>query len=120
MSIAKTFSTESEGKTLIVVPLVNVSSLVEEDVRPDLDRLLEQLEQTEPRNVVIDFGRISYFGTTMLEAMHAIWRRVREADGKMALCNLSDMQREVLHVAGFDTLWPVYTSRQEALQTLDQ
>ena len=120
MSTPKTFSAESEGQTLIVVPLVNVSGLAEKDVRPELNRILEQLKETGPRNVIIDFAKISYFGTTMLEAMHAIWKCAREAGGRMALCNVSNMQREVLHVAGFDTLWPVCSSRQEALQAVVQ
>ena len=120
MSPPKIFSTESEGRTLIVIPLVNVSSLAEKDVRPELNQLLEQLEQEETRNVIIDFAKISYFGTTMLEAMNAIWKCVRKAGGEMALCNLSDMQREVLHVAKFDTLWTICSSRQEALRTVMQ
>lgn len=118
MSTTKTFSAESEGRTLIVEPLVNVSGLAEKDVRPELDRILDQLRETETPNVVIDFAKISYFGTTMLEAMHRIWRCVREADGRMVLCNVSNMQREVLHVAGFDTLWPICDSRQEALEAV--
>lgn len=118
MSAPKTFSAEREGQTLIVVPLLNVSSLGEADVKPELDLLLDQLKEGGLQNVIIDFAKISYFGTTMLEAMQAIWRQVRKAGGKMALCNLSDMEREVLHVAGFDRLWPICSSRQEALQML--
>jgi anti-sigma B factor antagonist len=102
------------------VPLTNVSTLDQEDVRPELDRLLTQVKESQTRNVIIDLARVSYFGTAMLEAMHAIWKCVREAGGKMALCNVSDLPREVLHVAGFDTLWPIYASRQEALEMVVQ
>lgn len=118
MSMPKTLCAETEGQTLIVIPLVNVSSLAQDDIKPELDRLLERLKASPTRNVIIDFAKISYFGTPMLEAMHAIWRCVREVAGKMALCNVSDLQREVLHVAGFDALWPVCASRQEALQAV--
>ena len=65
-----------------------------------------------------DFGRISYFGTTMLGAMLAIWKHVRAAGGKTALCNVSSLQCEVLHVAGFDTMWPICASREEALKAV--
>ncbi|MHC4178403.1 MAG: STAS domain-containing protein [Planctomycetota bacterium] len=116
----KTFSVESEGHALVVAPLVNISGLAEKDVKPELDHLLQQLEEAAVRNVVVDFAQIAYFGTPMLEAMHRIWRCVRQSDGRMALCNVSNMQREVLHVAGFDTLWPICASRQEAIETLVQ
>jgi anti-anti-sigma factor len=120
MSTPKTFSAETEGQTLIVVPLVNVSGLAEKDVKPELDHLLKQLEETALRNVVVDFAQISYFGTTMLEVLHRIWNCVRQAGGRMALCNVSAMQREVLHVAAFDTLWPICSSRHEAIETVTQ
>jgi len=120
MSTSRTFSTESEGRTLIVAPLVNVSGLVEKDVRGELDHLLRQLEEATVRNVVVDFSQVSYFGTPMLEAMHRIWKRVCEAEGKMVLCHVSDMQREVLHAARFDRLWPIYATRQDAIQKVEQ
>ena len=115
MSTSKTFDVQSEGRTLVVAPLVNVSGLAETDVRPELEQLLKRFDETAMRNVVIDFGRISYFGTTMLGAMHVLWKHVRAAGGKTALCNVSDVQREVLQVARFDTMWPICDSRQEAL-----
>lgn len=114
----KVFRAESDGQTLIVTPLTNVSSLADESVKPELDGLLEQLERPGVKNAVVDFADISYFGTTMLETMRVIGRRVRDGKGKMVLCNLSNMEREILRVAGFDTLWPICESREEALQIL--
>jgi anti-anti-sigma factor len=80
-----------------------------------LDDLLAQLQQADVKNVVVDLGEVAYFGTTMLEAMHALWRCVRTADGKMALCRVSTMGCEVLRVSGFDALWPICASQEEAL-----
>ncbi len=120
MSVPKIFSAECEGQTLIVSLLGNVSSLAEDEVRPELDALLEQLQQAELKHVVIDFEKVSYFGTTTLAAMHAIWRRVRDAHGKMVLCNLSTMGREILHVSGFHALWPIHTTREEALRAVKE
>lgn len=118
MSAPKTFSTTSENDTLVVVPLRSVGSLGEENVKPELDALLDLLRRPHRRNVVIDLAKVSYFGTAMLKAMHAIWRHVREMEGKMALCNVSDTGREVLHVSRFDTLWPICASRSEAIETV--
>lgn len=118
MSAPKTFNIEIQDDTLIVVLLRDVSSLDEENIRPEFAVLLERLEQSGPNNVVVDFESVSYFGTTMLEALHSIWRRVRKRGGRMALCSLSAMGREVLHVAGFHALWPICASREEALDAV--
>jgi anti-anti-sigma factor len=118
MSTARIFDTEIDGKTMILVPLGSVSSLAGEGAKPELERLLQQLQQAELKNVVVDFLNVSYFGTIMLAAMHTIWKHVRSAGGKMALCNLSAVGREVLQIAGFDKLWPICDSRAEALETI--
>ena len=116
----KLFDAESESETLIVVPLGNVRSLAEENVKPELDGILEQLRGPGVRNVVLDCEKIPYFGTTMLEAMLAIWRCARAREGKMALCNVSDIAREILGVSKFDTLWPICSSREEALRVVSE
>ena len=115
MSAPRTLSVATEKETLIVMPLHSVGSFSEEDIKPELDALLAQLQPPEPRNVVIDLAKVPYFGTALLKAIHAVWRRVGKLEGKMALCNVSDMGREVLRVSKFDTLWPVCASRAEAM-----
>jgi len=116
MSPPKTFDATSEGNTLIMISRGSAGSLIGDDLAYELTGLLEQFEQSDLRNAVIDLEKSSYFGTSMLQAMTAVWKRVRARGGKMALCNLSDTGHEILHVTRFDTLWPICSSRSEALQ----
>jgi len=116
----KTFKSEIEGRTLVVMPSGSLSSLAGQYFQPELDDLLEQLQQSELNNVVIDLGEVSYFGTIMLGTMHRLWRRVRDRDGRMALCNVSTLGHEILRVSGFDTLWPILSSREDALDSVEE
>ncbi|HYW81204.1 MAG TPA: STAS domain-containing protein [Thermoguttaceae bacterium] len=133
MPTAHTFSVESENETLIVTPLRSVGSLAEENVRPELDAIIEEIRQRELKHAVIDLREITYFGTSMLEAMFAIWRRIRtdhnesaegetpQAEtirGQMTLCNVSTMGREILRVSRFDTLWPICDSKDDAIRRM--
>ena len=120
MSVPRTFNSETERHTLIVRPLRSIGSLAEENVKPELDSILKQVQDLDLKNAVIDLAEIPYFGTSMLEAMYTIWRHVRDKEGKMAVCNASKMGREILRVSRFDTLWPVYATRDEALDALGQ
>lgn len=116
MAVPKTFSIEHNGKTLVVKPLECLGSLAEPHVKLELDDLIEQLRHPELKSVVIDLECLPYFGTNMLETMHIIWRPVRAKGGRMVLCNVSDVGREILRVARFDTLWPIVESPDEAAQ----
>ncbi len=118
MSVPKLFTTEVDDNVLIIVPQGSVSSLAAESMKPELDEMLAQLEQPGMKSVVVDMADVSYFGTIMLGAMHMIWKRVRQQGGKMALCNVSVVGREVLKIAGFDTLWPMCPSREEAMDAV--
>ena len=112
------FTTETEGKTLIIVAHRPVSSFAVADVRAELDALTPELQRAEVKGVVLDLEEMPYFGTHMLEAMHLIGRPIRARGGKMALCNVSDVGHEILRTARFDSLWPICPSRQEALQAV--
>jgi len=111
----KLFLTDKIGRTLLVVPLANISSLAGEHVQPELNTVLAELEEGGAKNVVIDLERLDYFGSVMLAAMHMMWKRVRENDGRMVLCGVSELGKEVLQIARFDTLWTICGRREEAL-----
>jgi anti-anti-sigma factor len=118
MSGSSLFLTESEGGTLIVVPRKDVTGLAAYNVTTESESLVEQLEQSQYVGVVFDLQSAEYFGTYMLELMHAVWRHVRAGGGNMVLCNASDIGKEILRSSRLDTLWPICTTREEALQAL--
>lgn len=109
------FRTERLGDTLVVTPTCSVGSLAAEEVKPELRMLIAQLEDTSVLHAVVDLEHVAYFGTSMLEVMHAVWRRLRDRGGRLAVCNVSGVGREVLRISRFDTLWEVYDTRPEAM-----
>ena len=119
MTIPKTLDVERIGTTVIVKPLENVGNLAETALQAELATILAQLRGGDSLGVLVDLERLAYFGTNMLEAMHVIWRPIRAQGGRMFLCNVSDVGREILRVARFDVLWPIFDSRSEALESID-
>ena len=115
MKTPKIFRVETAADTLVVSPLREVTSLAEDDVQQELEGIVANLEKPEITHLVIDFAEVSYFGSSMLEAMRMLARRLREGEGKMALCNASTVVREILHITRFDTKWPIHDSRDAAL-----
>jgi len=120
MSTPRIFDARNEGNTLVVASRGDAGSLVGEEMAYELTGLLERFETSDLRNVVIDLEGSPYFGTSMLQVMTAMWKRVRARGGKMALCRVSQTGREILHVTRFDTLWPICPGPHEALQTVAQ
>jgi stage II sporulation protein AA (anti-sigma F factor antagonist) len=71
------------------------------------------------KNVVVDLCRTDYCGSTALGLIVRLWRRVRQNGGRMALCNLSEHEREIFAIAKLDSLWPICLSREDALQAIE-
>ena len=70
------------------------------------------------RNAVLDFSGTDVFGSSALGFLVVLGRLVKGRHGQLALCNLSDHEREVLKVTRLDRSWPIYSSRQQALRAV--
>ncbi len=116
MAEAKVFAVQQEGESLLVVPRGNVGSLAGAGLRSEVEVILDQLERHSISHVVFDLAEAAYFGSEMLAAMHAVWKRLRRREGSMALCNVGELGREILRASRFDVIWPIYPDRSRALQ----
>jgi anti-anti-sigma factor len=120
MSMSQIFEANVVGDTLVVVSLGSVGSLNGDEMAYELTGLLDRFEQSDLKNGVVDLRHVPYFGTSMLQVMTALWKRVRARGGKMAVANVSDTGLEILQVTRFDTLWPICSSQEEALNVVAQ
>jgi anti-anti-sigma factor len=107
------------ASTLVIAPQENVGSLADERIQPELNALVAQLDATKVQHLVVDFARVDYFGSSMLEALLRLWKHVHAQGGRVAVCNVSSIGRDVLQTGRFDTLWEVFDSREDAIKALD-
>jgi anti-anti-sigma factor len=70
------------------------------------------------KNVVLDFHKTDYYGSTALGFFLKLWKRVRNRNGRMAFCNVSDHENEILRITKLDHLWLICSSRVEALEAV--
>lgn len=112
------FEIERQGDTLVVTPVSDLGELVYEQIESGESRILDLLSDAALRNVVVDFGRTDYFGTTALGSFVRFWKRVRERGGHMAFCNTSEHEREILKFTKLEGLWSMCGSREEALRAV--
>ncbi len=109
---------EQDGNVLIVSPLFTFGSFAEADLHAEWVAIERRLRDPSIVHVTMDLGEIPYFGSTMLEWMVLIWKHIRARNGRLAICNCSEIGREILIAARFDTLWQICDDRTGALATL--
>jgi anti-anti-sigma factor len=106
------------GDTLVVVALGDVSTLVGPAANAEVNEIISLVEQRKLKNIVIDLDRAEYFGTLMLELLNSLWRAAQSHHGKMALCSVSELGREILGVSRLDHLWEILPSREGAMEAV--
>ena len=85
----------------------------------ELPRALERfLEWYERAFLRIDLSRVKYFGSVFLSLLLRWHTPMKKNGSEMVLAGVNDRIRELLRLTNLDTLWAIYDSRAEALESL--
>ena len=121
MTEAKFVRGEQQGNVVVITPLfTSYSTLSEPGLDSEWTAVEQQLDSPATKHVVIDLGEIPYFGSTVLEWMSLIWKRIKVKGGKLAIARPSAIGREVLDAARFQRLWSIFGTRDEAILCLNK
>jgi len=115
MATSTLYQVERDGNAAIVTFKNNLTTIADSG---QLQDLLQQLSDPGITLVLMDMSGVEYFGSIMLETFRDAWKCVSSHDGQFALCSVSEIGREILNISRFDTLWPIYPTRAEALRSL--
>lgn len=99
---------------LVIEILQPVGSLAEDSVLKEFEALQQELLASGLNAVIVDFHQVSYFGSSLLEALRILWKNMQSLGGQMVLCNLSPVGREIIQLAKFDHVWPIAESLDDA------
>ena len=67
------------------------------------------------RQLVVDLSGLDYVSSAGLRVFLLAAKRLNGSNGKMVLCSLKEPVREVFDIAGFLSVFPVYSSYDEAV-----
>jgi anti-anti-sigma regulatory factor len=110
------FTVSRQGRVLIAALNRDVGNFAEAEIIRETKRLIDQARSAPVPGVVVDFEHAEYFGSTMLEALRLLWTHLRQTNTRLVLCRVSEVGREILEVAHFDTVWPICATREEAVE----
>ncbi|MCH7728129.1 MAG: response regulator [Planctomycetes bacterium] len=116
--IGALFHVRETESAIVVRPVRNISSFAEATVQKELHDLLEKLDHGGAKHLLMDFADLEYFGSCMLEAMRVLAVQVRQLQGKLGVCNISPVARQVLELARFDKVWEFHETFKDAIDAV--
>jgi anti-anti-sigma factor len=112
------FDIEQHGDTMILTPTADMGELEFDRFSDGMKTVLDTLEHAAARNLLLDFHKTTYFGSTALGFFVRLWKVICDRKGRMAFCNLTAHQKEILQVTKLDGLWDLCETRESALKRL--
>jgi anti-anti-sigma factor len=106
---------ERRGDTLVLTPQQDLRELDFQEIEAEGEELLRLAEDPSVRNVVVDLGRTDYFGSTALGLLAQLHQRVRTRRSRMALCNASAHESQIMAVTRLTGFWSVHPCLEEAI-----
>ncbi len=104
------------GSAAIVTPEGRLDS----NSSPLLERTLNSVLQKGVTWLFVDMTDVEYIASSGLKVLVATWRRAREADGDVVLSGLQPRLLEIFEMVGFDMLFQIHPTLDEALATRPQ
>ena len=81
------------------------------------EKVLAVIDGGETR-FVIDLSQMDYVSSSGLRVFLIASKRVTSTGGKIVLCSLQDPVKEVFDIVGFYSIFPIFGSQDEALNSL--
>lgn len=81
--------------------------------------ILKPLRKLENPLVIFDLSQVDNFGSMFLALLIRCWKLVQAQGGAMSLSGVTPRARELLRVTSLDIVWPIYDTRQEAMEAFE-
>jgi anti-anti-sigma factor len=115
--LAMTCVSQVGGVTIFSVDR-EYDSLDDRKVSEFSSQLTGAIELVNPPVLLLDLSDTTFIGSSFLGVLVRVWKRIRERNGRMALCHANELCSEVLHASKLDTIWNTYSTRDAAVRAL--
>lgn len=97
------------------VQLFEVIGRVDSTNASELGNAMDKAVDDGKSNLVLDLGGVEYMSSAGLREMVRILKRVKRVGGDLRIANPSERVREVLELAGLDSVFEIYPTQVEAV-----
>jgi anti-sigma B factor antagonist len=102
--------TNPEGKTVL-----SINGRIDTSTAAELEQAINKEIGLGKRQILLDFSRVSYISSSGLRVLLATAKKLKNPGDKFGICSLSPEVLKVLRLAGFTSIFSIYSSEGEAL-----
>jgi anti-sigma B factor antagonist len=99
----------------VIVRFEDAEVLFEESAVQAVSEHLHRLIEKGHTRLLVNFAGVQHLSCAMLGALANLQRKIEPASGRIQLCGLSPLLRDMLRITHLDRLFDVYEDEAEAL-----
>ena len=107
-----------EEKKIDDVILLQLTGRIDAFTAEKLEEELDSIINSWKLKFVINFGQVNYISSSGLRVFLGAYKRLNDTGGKILFSKMTEPVLKVFSMAGFDKLFKIYSSDEDALQTL--
>jgi anti-sigma B factor antagonist len=94
--------------------VVTARGRMDQSLNPELERSLSELLDNGHHRFILDLSEATYINSGGLRCLVTAWRRAREQGGDLVLYGLNNRLEEIFSLVGFDRVFQIYPSYEDA------
>jgi len=115
---SESFGVKWHGDVAVIIPAPEVESMPDNLIYQAAEMVLAPLRRTPPAGLVIDLSKVRFFGSVFISFLLKCHMLAKRHGTEIVLAGASPQARELLHLTALDTLWAIYDTVDEALESL--
>jgi anti-sigma B factor antagonist len=100
------------------IPVLSVSGKIDAVTSKDLETALIGLIDQNKKFLIIDMEKVEFLSSTGLRVLMASLNKLKHRDGDLLLAALQPFVKDVFFLTGASTFFPIFSSRGEAIESL--
>jgi anti-anti-sigma factor len=106
---------EHEGKDGVTV--IYFFGKMDTGTSPEAEKYINQLIDDGEINILLNFEELDFISSTGLRVILATGKKLTGSNGKLTMCNPNITVNDVLNMSGFNRMFGVFETEDEALQS---
>jgi anti-sigma B factor antagonist len=97
------------------VTVLEIVGRLDSDASRDLESAVTDLLSTGITRMLMDFGQVDYINSSGLRVLLMALQQLKKKGGRLHLCDIKDYMSEVFEISGYNEIFPIYPSQNQAL-----
>ncbi len=94
--------------------VVSLTGRIDAAAAPEVNRMVRQAMRDGGKQIVVELRDVTFLSSSGLRALLLLARELRRDGGDLVLCALQPQVAEVFHLTGFDQIFQLHHTREEA------